>query len=508
MLRKSVKWLVVAPTLGVGGYTLARKQYSEFAFRSKNLFLDANELQKIYKNEIVQNSGNAIRLHPSVGAKNPERRRIVVVGGGIIGASTVYQLGKNGNNVDLVLVDRNPDAGLETSYQNGGLFSLSLCWPWTNWSNMMVLIKSFFNFDNEKLGTFKFGIGSILEPNFFTWGLNFLIRCSGPNADITNMKKLFNLASLSRRELTKLNEEDLSLADVVHKSVKGTLRLFQSKNLVDHFQEFPKHFKNLGGQLNWLNSTEEVKGVEAGLADSKVQHVAGAEMTLDFNMDCLKLTNGLINVAKEKFGAKFLQNNEVKKFVFQKDSQQCIGILTSEGFIPADDVIISSGNGSKPLMSLLGYKVPILAAKGFSVAVKKPSNRLPLEHNIYDENQYVYVTSLGDEYRISACAEFVGFDYSIPENRKKWLLENTEALVGDVERNTARFWTGFRPMSPDSAPIIGAIPGRARVWINSGHGAKGMVQALGSGKLISELVLGKETSISASDYSLNRFYFI
>eukprot|EP01017_Pseudomicrothorax_dubius_P013361 TRINITY_DN15846_c0_g1_i3.p1 TRINITY_DN15846_c0_g1~~TRINITY_DN15846_c0_g1_i3.p1 ORF type:complete len:248 (-),score=49.99 TRINITY_DN15846_c0_g1_i3:108-851(-) len=241
---------------------------------------------------------------------------------------------------------------------------------------------------------------------------------------------------------------------------------------------------------------------------SKVKHVAAAYFPVDFNVNAYKLTKSLIDLSVQKYGAKLLLNHEVKSFVFAKDTNICIGVLTNSGFIPADDVVISSGNGSKPLLDKLGRKIPMIAVKGYSLAIKRPAERPATIHNIYDEGCNVFVTSLGDEYRVSGCAEVAGLDYTFSDDRKKWLLDNTTKLVGNIDRTNVKFWVGHRPLSADSVPVIGAIPGVSRVWINSAHGAKGLGQCLGSGKLIKEIVLGEKTSLDKEDYSFSRFLFI
>ena len=67
-------------------------------------------------------------------------------------------------------------------------------------------------------------------------------------------------------------------------------------------------------------------------------------------------------------------------------------------------------------------------------------------------------------------------------------------------------WTGFRPVSPDDVPIIGPIPFLPNVLINCGHGSKGLTEALGSARLISELIKGGNYSIEPERYSMKRFY--
>ncbi|MEQ8827120.1 MAG: FAD-dependent oxidoreductase, partial [Parvibaculum sp.] len=58
--------------------------------------------------------------------KTPEK--IVVIGAGIVGVSTAYELALRGASVTLL--DAREGAGLATSYANGGKLSASEVAPW------------------------------------------------------------------------------------------------------------------------------------------------------------------------------------------------------------------------------------------------------------------------------------------------------------------------------------------------------------------------------------------
>ncbi len=73
---------------------------------------------------------------------------------------------------------------------------------------------------------------------------------------------------------------------------------------------------------------------------------------------------------------------------------------------------------------------------------------------------------------------------------------------GDTSR--ASFWTGLRPMTPDSTPIVGATPLR-NLFVNTGHGTLGWTMACGSASVIADLVGGKSPAIHADDLSIFRY---
>ncbi len=67
--------------------------------------------------------------------------------------------------------------------------------------------------------------------------------------------------------------------------------------------------------------------------------------------------------------------------------------------------------------------------------------------------------------------------------------------------STVRVWTGFRPATPDNLPYIGAMPGQADVYVAAGHEGLGITTSLGTGELIADAILGRQSAIPAEPYS-------
>jgi D-amino-acid dehydrogenase len=68
----------------------------------------------------------------------------------------------------------------------------------------------------------------------------------------------------------------------------------------------------------------------------------------------------------------------------------------------------------------------------------------------------------------------------------------------------ATFWTGLRPMTPDSTPIVGGTR-YANLFLNTGHGTLGWTMACGSGKLISDMVMGQRPEIRTDGLAMDRY---
>jgi D-amino-acid dehydrogenase len=101
-------------------------------------------------------------------------------------------------------------------------------------------------------------------------------------------------------------------------------------------------------------------------------------------------------------------------------------------------------------------------------------------------------------------AELSGFDHGLNTDRRATLEMVTQDLFPGGDLAQASFWTGLRPMTPDSTPIIGAT-GYKNLFLNTGHGTLGWTMACGSGKLISDLVMNHKPDISTDGLSILRY---
>jgi len=206
---------------------------------------------------------------------------------------------------------------------------------------------------------------------------------------------------------------------------------------------------------------------------------------------------------------KILPNTEFVKFVFEENHKNVVkGVLTNAGVIMCDKVVVASGNDTKSVLDTVGVRLPLMPIKGYTITVGIPENQAPLIHNVCDDESKIYVTTLGNYYRISGCAELSGRDYKIYEARTQLLLNGAMKKLGNLDQKSASYWTGFRPMSPDDVPIIGKVKGFENLYLNTGQGSKGLTLSLGSARLLSEIMGEKETSVNQKEYSLDRFYLI
>jgi D-amino-acid dehydrogenase len=152
----------------------------------------------------------------------------------------------------------------------------------------------------------------------------------------------------------------------------------------------------------------------------------------------------------------------------------------------------------------LGCKIPIQPGKGYSITMPRPA-RCPTIPLLFEEHR-VAVTPMQTGYRLGSIMEFAGYDTSLPRARLEQLKAGAshylqEPYCDPVEEE----WYGWRPMTPDSIPIIDRSPPLSNVWIAAGHNMLGLSMAPATGKLVAELLSHNRPHLDPQPYSARRF---
>jgi glycine oxidase len=212
-----------------------------------------------------------------------------------------------------------------------------------------------------------------------------------------------------------------------------------------------------------------------------------------------RLTQALLKTL-EKGKAVLRENEEVRGFIRQ--GNRILGVETSKGKIEADQVLVASGAWTGGLMEILGVSLPVKPVRGQVVLFKAEPGLL--RHVLFSSTAYL-VPRLDGYIYVGSTLEDVGFDKSVtPEAVAKLTQGAYRALPALEKAQVEMTWSGLRPKAVDDWPYLGLIPGFENLWVASGHYTHGILLSAGTGRLMSQLLLGEKVNMDLSPFSVDR----
>ena len=441
--------------------------------------------------------------------------KVVVLGAGIIGISTAWHLLELGHEVTVV--DRQPDAALETSFANAGQISVSYCEPWANKDAPLKALKWMFSKEAPLLfrpqwPTFgpsaKFGGGW----QQWRWGLQFLGQCNDVAFE-RNVQQIVALGAYSH----------LALKDIVtatgidyNRLECGIAHYFTSQQAFDSAGEAAALMQKYGVAREVI-SKEALLKVEPALKAFSDNIVGGTYTASDESGDARVFTQALAQKCREK-GAQFLFRHNIISITKEKNAIKSIAVeaittstmllnfAVEQRNLVADAFVVACGSYSAPLLRMMGVDLPIYPGKGYSATFKILKPDLAPKVSMIDDEVKCAMSRLGDQLRVAGTIEIGGYDTSLNSDlakaRCQMLLNRVEKVLPGVcdtrsveEGGSPNYWTGLRPATPTNIPIIGKTS-VGKLWVNAGHGTLGWTHGAGSGKALAELIDGKTPEIA------------
>lgn len=421
----------------------------------------------------------------------------IVVGAGIAGASTAYELALRGAQVTLI--DQREGAGFGTSYANGGQLSACEVAPWAGPEIPWMVLKWLGRDDAP------FRLRPKMDPEQWLWLMRFLMRCRA-TARRERVAPNLELALLTRSRLAAY-EREFEQAGVpldYRRKERGILRIFREEHALAEAEQEAGPLARMGVGQERLTPSECIS-LEPALASAMQRgDIAGGLYAASDGSGDAHLYSVKIAEGAERLGARFMRNADVRRLVAEGASVR--GVETSQGIIEADAVVLAAGTGTQALLRPFGYRSYIYPVKGYSVTLPAPEGNAP-EVSITDEARKIVISRLGDRLRAAGQAEVGGYDMTLEPGRAKSVMDALESLFPQTgpARGEAEYWCGLRPMTPDGSPVLGVVPQFGNLFINSGHGTLGWTLGAGSAAAVADLVCGSAPQLDLSPFSIKRF---
>ena len=414
--------------------------------------------------------------------------RVIVLGSGVIGVASAYYLAKQGATVTVL--DRQPGPAEETSFGNAGQISPGYSSPWAAPGIPFKAVKWMFQHHAPLAINMD---GSMWQ---LQWMAQMLKNCN-PQSYAINKERMTRVAEYSRDCLRELRKDT-----GIHyeNRAKGTLQVFRNEAQLEAVQRDIQVLKECGVDYELLLK-EDLAKVEPALAYAQDKLVGGLHLPNDETGDCYLFTNALADLAKG-LGVDFKFNQKVEKLVVEGDEIK--GVVVDGQVLTADRYVLAFGSYSRDLLKPLHLDLPVYPVKGYSLTIPIVDPAFAPQSTVLDETYKIAITRFDERIRVGGMAELSGFSHALNENRRATLQMVTQDLFPGGDMAQASFWTGLRPMTPDSTPIIGATRFK-NLFLNTGHGTLGWTMACGSGKLISDLVLNHTPDINTEGLSIKRY---
>lgn len=410
--------------------------------------------------------------------------RIAVIGAGIVGVTTAHALAERGHEVHVY--DRRGEVASDTSASTGGLIAPGHSYAWASPTAPRMLVRSLFGADAS------IRVRPRADADLIRWGVKFLRECTPSRSRANTLAKLA-LARYSQQLTDELaHRENLQFCH----SDRGVLYLYREQSELRVAERNSMLLREHGRHQRVLDA-EELTAVEPALRHSSATIAGAIHDTSDASGDPNRFAVALAETCRG-LGVQFHMSTPVTALA--TDGSSVTEVSTPDGPVHSEAVVLAAGAASPLLGRTIGLRIPIYPAKGYSVTAPiKDPDRAPAAGGI-DERSLVAWSRFGTDIRMSATAEFVGYDRSSTTSDYAGILGAGEQLFpGAIDWDGARYRTGLRPMTPDGPPLIGL--GRLdNLFFNTGHGHIGWTMACGSARMLADLIEGRAPDIDPSPY--------
>ena len=401
--------------------------------------------------------------------------KVLVLGAGVVGVASAWYLAKAGHEVTVL--DRQPAAGLETSFANGGQISVSHAEPWSNPHAPLRALSWMGHEDAPLLFRLRW------DPALFEWSLRFLRECT-PGRTRENIRNIVTLATYSRDCLQALRAETSIAYDHLE---RGILHIYTDRHEFAAAAEAAALMRAYGCERRVI-SADECVAIEPALTAVRPLLVGGDYTAADESGDAHQFTQQLAGRCAAR-GVTFHYGSVIEQLATA--GGQIAGVVAANRLFTADAYVAALGSYTPLLLQPLGLRLPVYPAKGYSATIALSENSVAPSVSITDDGRIIVFSRLGQRLRIAGTAEFNGYNTELNAVRCTALMQRASQLFPQLHPAAEpQFWCGLRPATPSNLPYIGrsAI---SNLYLNTGHGTLGWTMSCGSGAALADIVSGR-----------------
>ena len=410
---------------------------------------------------------------------------VAIVGAGIVGIACAHYLAESGHTVTVIDRDR---IGGGCSHGNTGHICASHVLPLNEPGSLRAALLSLFNPRSP------FRVKPQWRPELWRWFWEFARRCNHRHALAAGsaMKSVLDASAREYEALFQAGCLDAGWQPL------GLLYVLRTRRGMERFAAQDAMLRDAFGvgatRLEGSELAEFDPALRPGLA-------GGFHYEGDAFLRPEALTANWARCLKEQ-GVDFVEGRRLQRVETAKG--RIARLLTDAGEVTADHYVFALGAWSTELAADLGCPIPVEPGKGYSVTTTRPRN-CPRHALLFSEHR-VAVTPFEDGFRLGSMMEFAGFDATVPPRRIRQLVDSAKHYLHEPAGDqVVETWSGWRPMTWDSLPVIGRVPGLDNAMLATGHHMLGMTLAPATGRLVAEIIGEGSTHIDPAPFSPARF---
>lgn len=425
----------------------------------------------------------------NVGRARPagRARRVLVIGAGVIGVTTAWQLAEEGHKVTVL--DKEGDIAAGTSHENGGQLSWSHAVPMAAPGMLRFLLANVWRRSSPVSLAPWVVLG---QPG---WLLRSLAECA-PHRHADNRRRM---AALARYSLACLDDLSGRTGIDYARRSGGMLQVFRTPKALARHRAGLAAMGKAGLDVALAETPDDIRQHEPAFGEA-ADGLAGALMFRgQASGDCRAFTRALAALGAAR-GIEFRTGSRVRSLV--TDKGRVCGVKTASGDrIEAELVVLCTGQDEGGLLRGL-RRQPLAPVRGRSLTLRLADPAPAPACSIIDEDSRLSIARLGDTLRLAGYADLVGRSSRWRPGQTDALRTALGALLPDLAARATEQsrWTGFRPATPDGVPMIGATE-REGLWLNLGHGGYGWTMAAGSARMLADQIASRDPALPACEYA-------
>ena len=420
--------------------------------------------------------------------------KIAIVGAGIIGVTTAYELAADSHEVTVF--ERRGAVAEETSFANAGVIAPGAVTPWAA-PGMPAKVARFLFSRHAPVR-----LALPLTGRDLAWMWQWWRACR-LDTYLANRARLQRLAFYSRERLHRLTHE----LQLDYDRSPGYMVLLRSESDSKLVQPGLQVLRDAGVAFREIGEAE-ARTIEPAI-NPDTRFLGAVHLPQDEVGNCRQFALLLRNEA-QRLGAVFEFNSTVAPLDPAQPATLSVGQAGAEGPRQRrfDAVVVCGGVDSAGLLRPVGLRIPLVAVHGYSISAPIRESLNAPRSALMDERYKVAISRLGHRVRVAGSAEIGG---SLAA-RNPAAIQTLYKVLHDWFPGAAQIantgasvqvWKGARPMLPDGPPLLGAsgVPG---VWINLGHGSSGWALSCGSARAVADLISGKAPDVDIEGLGVER----